>query len=107
MAELQVAEDGRYLGGDIPFGYTLWGDRPVEVPAELDACVTGIRLVKQGKRYPEIASGVRQQHGVTLSQRQFDALMRASIGDTGRSDLRLGLSIPHAPVRLDQEGDPS
>jgi len=77
MVELQVAEDGRYLDGDIPFGYTLWGDRLVEVPAELDACVTAIRLVKQGKHYPEIAAAVRQEHGVTLSQRQFDSLMQS------------------------------
>ena len=77
MAELQVAEDGSYVGGDVPFGYTLWGDRLVEVPAELDACVTAIRLVKQGKHYPEIAAAVREEHGVTLSQRQFDALMQS------------------------------
>jgi hypothetical protein len=77
MGELQVAEDGRYLSGEIPFGYTLWEDRLVEVPAELDACVTAIRLVKQGKRYPEIAVAVRQEHGVTLSQPQFDALMNS------------------------------
>ncbi|MDH5535054.1 MAG: hypothetical protein OEZ08_05690 [Betaproteobacteria bacterium] len=77
MAELQVAEDGRYLGGDIPFGYALWGDRLVEIPAELDACVTAIRMVKQGKPYPEIAAAVRHEHGVTLSQRQFDSLMES------------------------------
>ena len=77
MDELQVSEDGRYLGGDIPFGYTLWGDRLVEVPAELNACVTAIRLVKQKKQYPEIAAAVRQEHGVTLSQRQFDSLMQS------------------------------
>jgi hypothetical protein len=77
MSELRVAEDGRYLEGDIPFGYTLWGDRLVEVPAELDACVTAIRLVKQGKAYPEIAASVRQEHRVELSQRQFDALMES------------------------------
>ena len=77
MAELQVAEDGRYLGGDIPFGYALWGDRLVEVPAELDACVTAIRLVKQGKHYPEIAAAVRREHGVTLSLGQFDSLMQS------------------------------
>ena len=77
MAELQVAEDGRYLGGDIPFGYTLWGDRLVEVPAELDACVTAIRMVKQRKHYPEIAAAVREQHGVALSEPQFDALMQS------------------------------
>ena len=77
MAELQVAEDGSYVGGDVPFGYTLWGDRLVEVPAELDACVTAIRLVKQGRRYPEIAAAVREEHGVTLSPRQFDALMQS------------------------------
>ena len=45
MAELQVTEDGRYAGGDVPFGYILWGDRLVEVPEELDACVTAIRIV--------------------------------------------------------------
>lgn len=77
MSELQVAEDGRYLSGEIPFGYALWGDRLVEVPAELDACVTAIRLVKQGKQYPEIAAAVRQEHGVTLSQRQFDSFMES------------------------------
>lgn len=77
MSELKVAEDGRYLGGDVPFGYTLWGDRLVEVPAELDACITAIRLVKQGKAYAEIAASVRQEHGVELSQRQFDSLMES------------------------------
>ncbi len=77
MGELQVAEDGRYLGGDIPFGYTLWGDRLVEVPAELDACVTAIRMVKQGKKYPEIATAVREEHGVALAQPQFDALIES------------------------------
>jgi hypothetical protein len=73
--ELQLTEDGRYLGGDIPFGYTLWGDRMVEVPCELDACVTAIRLVKQGKAYPEIAAAIRDEHGVEMSRRQFDGLM--------------------------------
>ena len=77
MSELQVAEDGRYLGGDVPFGYTLWGDRLVEVPAELDACVTAIRMVKQGKAYPEIAAAVGRQHGVTLSRPRFDALIES------------------------------
>lgn len=77
MSELQVAEDGRYLGGDVPFGYALWGDRLVEVPAELDGCVTAIRLVKQGKAYAEIAAAVRGEHGVEMSQRQFDALMQS------------------------------
>lgn len=77
MSELQVGEDGRYLGGDIPFGYTLWGDRLVEVPAELDACVTVVRLVKQGKEYPDIAAAVREEHGVTLSPPQFDALIES------------------------------
>lgn len=77
MSELQVAEDGRYLSGEIPFGYTLWGDRLVEIPAELDASVTAIRLAKQGGRYPEIAAAVREEHGVTLSQRQFDSLMES------------------------------
>lgn len=77
MSELEVAEDGRYLSGEVPFGYTLWGDRLVEIPAELDACVTAIRLVRQGKRYPEIAVSVRQEHGVELSQRQFDSLIQS------------------------------
>ena len=75
MSELKVDEDGRYLGGDVPFGYTLWGDRLVEVPAELDACVTAIRLVKQGKEYPEVAVAARVQHGVEMSRAQFDGLM--------------------------------
>lgn len=77
MNELQVAEDGRYLGGDVPFGYTLWGDRLVEVPAELDACVTAIRLVKQGKGYADIAPIVQKEHGVHMSQVQFEGLMQS------------------------------
>lgn len=77
MAELRIAEDGRYLDGDVPFGYALWGDRLVEVPAELDACVTAIRLVKQGKDYPNIARAVEDAHGVALSQAQFDGLMES------------------------------
>jgi hypothetical protein len=75
MSELKVAEDGRYLSGDVPFGYTLWGDRLVEAPSELDACVTAIRLVKQGKNYAHIAAAVRDAHGVEMSQRQFGGLM--------------------------------
>jgi len=77
MSELRVAEDGRYIGGDIPFGYTLWGDRLVEVPAELDACVTVIRLVKQGRDYSAIAEAVRAEHAVKISRRQFDALLES------------------------------
>jgi len=77
MAELQVTEDGRYVSGDVPFGYTLWGDRLVEVPEELDACVTAIRMVKQGRAYPEIAAAVREQHKVEMSQPQFDALIES------------------------------
>ena len=77
MSELRVAEDGRYVDGDVPFGYALWGERLVEVPAELDACVTAIRLVKQGKAYAEIAASVRREHGVEISELQFDALMQS------------------------------
>ena len=75
MSELKVTEDGRYLDGDIPFGYTLWGDRLVEVPAELDACVTAIRHVKEGTDYTQIAASIRKLHGVEISQRQFDSLI--------------------------------
>jgi hypothetical protein len=77
MSELQVDEDGRYLGGDVPLGYALWGDRLVEVPAELDAGVTAIRLVKQGKAYEAIAAAVRKEHGVELPRAKFDALMQS------------------------------
>ena len=75
MAELQVTEDGRYAGGDVPFGYLLWGERLVEVPEELDACVTAIRMIKQGKQYAEIAAVVRERHRVEMSRPQFDGLM--------------------------------
>jgi hypothetical protein len=77
MGELEVDEDGRYLGGEIPFGYALWGDRLIEVPAELDAAVSAIRLVKQGKQYDEIAVAVRRDHGVQLSRDKFDALIQS------------------------------
>ena len=77
MSELEVDQDGRYLGGEIPYGYALWGERLIEVPAELDAAVTAIRLVKQGKQYDEIASAVRRDHGVELPRARFDALMKS------------------------------
>jgi hypothetical protein len=77
MSELQVAEDGTYLGGDIPFGYTLWGDRLVDVPAELDACVTAIRLVKQGQQYEQISAAVRERHGVEMPRDRFDAFFKS------------------------------
>jgi hypothetical protein len=77
VSELQIDEDGRYLGGEVPYGYTLWGDRLVEVPAELDAAVTAIRLVKQGKPYEEIATTVRRDHGVELPKPKFDALIES------------------------------
>jgi hypothetical protein len=77
MSALEITEDGRYVSGDVPFGYTLWGDRLVEVPAELDACVTVIRMVKQGKQFPQIAAFVKERHGVALSKEQFDGLMES------------------------------
>jgi hypothetical protein len=77
MNELQVTEDGRYLSGDVPFGYTLWGDRLVEVPAELDACVTAIRMVKEGRDFADIAAAIRAEHGIDISRQQFDGLMRS------------------------------
>jgi hypothetical protein len=76
--ELQVTQDGRYVSGDVPFGYTLWGDRLVEVPAELDACVTAIRMVKQGRDFPDIADAIRAEHGIEISRQQFDGLMRSA-----------------------------
>jgi len=75
MNELHVTEDGRYVSGDVPYGYALWGERLVEIPEELEACVTAIRLVKQGKAYTEIAETVRANHGVAMSREQFDGLM--------------------------------
>ena len=77
MTDLQIANDGRYIAGDIPFGYRLWGDRLVEVPEELDACVIAIRMVKEGKAYPEIAAALRAEHGVGISRAQFDGLMQS------------------------------
>ena len=77
MNELQVTEDGRYVSGDVPFGYALWGDRLVEVPAELDACVTAIRMVKEGRDFPAIAAAIRAEHGVAISQAQFEGLMQS------------------------------
>ena len=77
MGELEVDEDGRYLGGEVPFGYALWGERLIEVPAELDAAVTAIRLVKQRQQYDEIAVALRREHGVELTRAKFDALIKS------------------------------
>jgi hypothetical protein len=46
--EFQVSGDGHYLDGAVLFGYELWGNRLVEVPKELDACVTIIRMTREG-----------------------------------------------------------
>lgn len=77
MDELEVDSDGRYVRGDVPLGYTLWDDRLIEVPAELDAAVTAIRLVKQGKQFEAIAASVSEIHGVQLTQQKFDALIHS------------------------------
>lgn len=77
MRELQVDEHGAYVSGDVPFGYTLWGDRLVEVPAELDAAVMAIRMVKQGKAFDAIAEKVRESYKVDLTRAKFDALMES------------------------------
>ncbi len=75
MSELEVGPDGRYLGGEVPFGYALWGDYLIEVPAELDACVTMIRLTRQGRNYAAIIDTVFAQHGVRPTRAQYDRLI--------------------------------
>ena len=75
MPDLDVAPDGRYLGGDIPFGYALWGDFLVEAPAELEACVTMIRLTRLGHVYEAIADAAEAQHGVRPTRAQYDGLI--------------------------------
>jgi len=75
MSELEVGPDGRYLGGEVPYGYARWGDYLVEVPAELDACVTMIRMTRQGRDYDAIAEAVQAQHGVRPTQAQYDGLI--------------------------------
>jgi hypothetical protein len=63
--ELPVSGDGHYLDGAVLFGYALWGNRPAEVPKELDACVTIIRMTSEGHSYEEIVTGAEKIHGVT------------------------------------------
>ncbi len=75
MSELVVGPDGRYLGGEVPFGYALWGDYLVEVPAELDACVTMIRLTRLGQDYEAIADLTEVDHGVRPTRAQYDGLI--------------------------------
>jgi hypothetical protein len=77
MSELRIDEQGRYLAGDVPFGYRLWGERLVEVPRELDAAVLAIRMVKRGAAFDAIAAAVRKEHGVEISLSQFDGLIRS------------------------------
>jgi len=78
MRELDIDPDGRYRGGDIPYGYALWGDFLVEVPAELDACVTMIRMTRQGEGYDAIADAVEAAHGVRPTQAQYDGLIASA-----------------------------
>lgn len=75
MTVLEIDPAGRYLGGDIPFGYALWGDFLVEVPAELDACVTMILMTRQSHGFDVIAETVEEKHGVRPSQAQYDGLI--------------------------------
>ncbi len=75
--EFEVTEDGCYVSGPVPFGYTLWGDRLVEVPAELDACVSMIRMTRQGHSFEEIMSATQSAHGVAPTRDQYDGLIRS------------------------------
>jgi hypothetical protein len=75
LTTLEIDSDGRYLGGDIPFGYALWGDFLVEVPAELDACVTIILMTRQGHEYDVIAASAEEKHGVRPSCTQYQGLI--------------------------------
>lgn len=77
MSEIKVAPDGRYRGGDVPFGYALWGDFLVEVPAELDACVTIIRMTRLRHDYDAIADAAHAQHGVRPTRAQYDGLIES------------------------------
>jgi len=78
VRELEIDPDGRYRGGEIPYGYALWGDFLVEVPAELDACVTMIRLTRQGEDYEPIADAVEAAHGVRPTRAQYDGLIAST-----------------------------
>jgi hypothetical protein len=73
-AALQVSGDGRYLGGAVPFGYALWGNRLAEVPRELDACVTMIRMTREGHSYEDIAAA-EETHGVKPTRAQYGGLI--------------------------------
>ena len=78
MSDFQVDEDGRYLGGDVPYGYRVWGDYLVEVPAELDACITMIRMTKLGQDFAAIAAAVQTQYGVAPTRAQYDGLIASA-----------------------------
>jgi hypothetical protein len=75
MPDFDIAPDGRYLGGDVPYGYALWGEFLVEVPAALDACVTMIRMTRLGHDYAAIAEAAELQHGVRPTRAQYDGLI--------------------------------
>lgn len=75
--ELHVVEDGRYVSGPVPYGYAVWGDRLVEVPAELDACVTMIRMTRQGHGFEEITAATQAAHGVAPTREQYDGLIQS------------------------------
>lgn len=76
-AEFQVDEDGRYISGPVPFGYALWGDRLVEVPRELDACITMIKMTRKGHAFAEIIAETKRAHDVVPTQEQYDGLIRS------------------------------
>jgi hypothetical protein len=75
MPDLDISPDGRYLGGDVPFGYARWGDYLVEVPAELDAGVTMIRMTRLGQDFAVIADAAEAQHGIRPTRAQYDGLI--------------------------------
>jgi len=75
VSELEVDADGRYLGGEVPFGYRLWGDHLIEAPAELDACVAMIRLTRLGHDYEAIADVTEAHYGVRPTRAQYDGLI--------------------------------
>jgi DNA invertase Pin-like site-specific DNA recombinase len=74
---------GRYLGGTVPFGFSVGEDGElVEVPEQQEAITTMRELRRQGLSLRAIAAAVETRHAIKISHAGVNKVLRAT-GCTG------------------------
>lgn len=67
-AKMKLKQQGRYLGGPVPFGYQLNNRGSlVQKPAEQKIIREMVQLRKERWSYRDVATKIREKHGIKLS----------------------------------------